>query len=407
MLWALFRKVHVNNRHGVPIDKPVLLAANHPTAAIEPYLLTVFLDPPIYNMTRGDIFRRPFFRKFMEQINMFPVFRKRDGYQEKDRNDGVFEFCIEKLRQNRIVTIYVEGEHHLEKRVRPSQKGIARIAFAAYEKHRNDELQIIPAGCNYAFGDRWRDEAFMNIGEPLLIRDYWPDYQRDPGGTMLRLCRDIETALKKVCYHLDKEEDDELADQLLTLYRSNNPQSIWPFTSYDDQRFLEEKAILNRLNTMPTGQKSSLREQSAKYFNALKKAGLTDDALQNPGWGSLAWLLFLLPGALPALAGYIAGRPVGWPSTWVANNKIRKREFYTSVIVSIGLIGGLIYVPLTLLIALLSWKATWISAALLMPLLAWFFLIYRDILLRWWAARRATAHPERRHLLQLRQGISY
>lgn len=405
MIWALFRKIHVNNRHGVPTDQPVLLAANHPTAFIEPFILTIFLDPPIYNMTRGDVFRKPFFRKFMESINMFPVFRVRDGYQEKDRNDGVFEFCIDKLLQNRVVTIYVEGEHHLEKRVRPTQKGIARIAFAAYERHQDKDLQIIPAGCNYAYGDRWRDEAFMNIGAPIYVRDYWADYQRDPGATLLRLCRDIETALKSVCYHLDNQADEQLADQLLALYRSDHPQSVWPFTSYDDQRFKAEKAVLDQLNVLPSDQKEGLSLRAGRYFKALENAGLTDEALQNPGWGSAAWLLFLLPGAVPALVGYLGGRPVGWLSNRVANNKVKKREFYTSVLLSVGYLAGLVYYPLLLLIALISLRATWITAALLLPLLGWFSIIYRDILSRWWAARRASDHPERANLLALREAI--
>ena len=59
-----------------------------------------------------------------------------------------------------MVTIYVEGEHHLEKRVRPIQKGIVRIAFGACEKLGDDlkDLQIIPVGVNYVAGDQWRDE---------------------------------------------------------------------------------------------------------------------------------------------------------------------------------------------------------------------------------------------------------
>ncbi len=40
--WAFrlfFRKIYLNNTYGVPTDKPVLLAANHPTAFVDPLLL--------------------------------------------------------------------------------------------------------------------------------------------------------------------------------------------------------------------------------------------------------------------------------------------------------------------------------------------------------------------------------
>ncbi|MBK6997472.1 MAG: 1-acyl-sn-glycerol-3-phosphate acyltransferase [Lewinellaceae bacterium] len=78
----LFRKIYFHNRKGVPANKPVLIASNHPTAFIDPIFLCVFLEPPVYNMTRGDIFRKPFYRKLMEHCNMFPVYRQRDGYDK-------------------------------------------------------------------------------------------------------------------------------------------------------------------------------------------------------------------------------------------------------------------------------------------------------------------------------------
>ena len=88
----LFRKIYWHKRRTVPINKPVLIAANHPTAFIDPIFFCMFFDPPVYNMTRGDIFRKPFFRKLLMKLNMFPVYRRRDGFDQRDRNDEVFEF---------------------------------------------------------------------------------------------------------------------------------------------------------------------------------------------------------------------------------------------------------------------------------------------------------------------------
>jgi 1-acyl-sn-glycerol-3-phosphate acyltransferase len=99
----LFRKIYVHNRKGVPANKPVLIAANHPTAFIDPILMATLFAPPVYNMTRGDVFSKPFFRKLMEQCNMFPVYRQRDGYGGRNRNDEVFEYCQKKLLVSPLV----------------------------------------------------------------------------------------------------------------------------------------------------------------------------------------------------------------------------------------------------------------------------------------------------------------
>lgn len=400
------RKIHVYNRLGVPSDKPVLLAANHPTAFVDPCLLCTFIDPPIYNMTRGDIFQKPFYRKLMESINMFPVYRVRDGYAGRDRNEEVFEYCIEKLQNRRIVTIYVEGEHHLEKRVRPAQKGIARIAFAAFERHQLEDLQIIPAGCNYMRGDRPRDEVMMNIGEPIFVKNYWDDYQRDSTGTIQRLCNDIEKSLKSVCYHIENENDDALAERLLALHRSEQPEPPLPVVIYNNRRFLAEKAVLDGLNILPENEKNTLRERAERYFVALEQAGLDDAALKNPRWGNWLWLGFFIIGLLLYLVGFLSSWPLIRLAKYIADTKAKKREFYSSVRMGVGLLAGMPYYFALFLTSLFTLNPYWIALGLSLPLLGWFAEFYREMWQRWRAARKAASHPKKAELLQLRGAIS-
>lgn len=407
MFYGFMRKIHVHNHKGVPSDRPVLLAANHPTAFVDPCLLCTFLDPPIYNMTRGDIFQKPFYRKLLESINMFPVFRVRDGYTGRDRNEEVFEYCIDKLKNKRVVTIYVEGEHHLEKRVRPVQKGIARIAFAAYERHRLDDLQIVPAGCNYVLGDRPRDEVMINIGAPILLKDYWDDYQRDPAGTTQQLCKDIEKALQSVCYHIAAEGDDLLAERLLTLHRSDHPTPSLPVVIYEGRRFAGEKAVLDHLNTLPEPEKNALRDRTERYFAALEKAGLEDAALVNHRRGSWYWLFFFAAGLLPWLIGYISSWPLIRLSKYVADTKAKKREFYSSVRIGVGLLAGMPYYLVLILACLFTGEPFWIALGLSLLLLAWFAQFYMDLWKRWRSARRAFESKERKALLSLRAEINF
>lgn len=405
MFYGFFRKVFLHNLSGVPSDKPVLLAANHPTAFVDPCLLCTFVDPPIYNMTRGDVFQKPLFRALMESINMFPVYRVRDGYGGRDRNDDVFDYCIEKLHDRRVVTIYVESEHHLEKKVRPVQKGIARIAFAAFERHQLDDLQVIPAGCNYVRGDRPRDEAMVNIGDPIFVKNYWDDYQRDPAAALQRLCNDIEKALQSICYHLDHEADEPLAERLLTLCRSDFPEPPLPVVVRNPSRFLREKAVLDHLNVLPTADKILLHERTERYFAALGQAGLDDAALVNKKWGDARWLLFFIAGTLPALVGWLGSWPFVQVAKHLADTKVKKREFYSSVRMGAAFLMGFPYYLLLIVVCLFSGKAVWVAVGLLLPLLGWFAEFYRDMWQRWRAAVKAAQHPERAKLLGLRQAV--
>lgn len=403
---AFFRKIHINNRLGVPPGKPVLLAVNHPTAFLDPILLVLYLQAPIYNMTRGDIFSKPLFRKMMEAVNMFPVYRRRDGYTGRDRNDEVFDWCVEKLRTGRTVTIYVEGEHHLEKRVRPVQKGIARIAFEAYTRHGQEDLQIIPVGCNYQYGDRAREEAMVNIGSPIFIRDRWAAYQQNPAAATAQLCADIEASLKTVCFHLARPDDDVLAEQLLTLHRSGLPQPPLPVVQYDTPRFAGEKAVLDALNALPEPDRDALQVRAERYFSALERAGLDDAALMKPQRAHLARLpLFML--FLPlAFVGWSSSWPVRAFCFWLAGSKVRKKEFYSSVVLGASFIGSVVYYGLLCGAAALAGGWRGLLLALLLPLLGWFYLLYKEAWLRFreaWAAKR---HPEHAALLALRREIA-
>ena len=401
----LFRKIYLHNRRGIKPNTPVLIAANHPTAFIDPIFFTSFFDPPVYNMTRGDIFRKPFFRKILESCNMFPVFRQRDGYQRRDRNDEVFEYCQNKLLNRVAVNIFVEGEHHLDKRVLPLQKGIARIAFGTYERYRLDDLQIVPVGCNYVYGDRTRDEVKIIVGQPLYIKDYWPSYEQSPGLAINQLCKDILTALKSICYNIEDTTDDILAEQLLHLWRNDHPAEHLPIVEHQAPRFWGEKSVLDQLNALEEPEKNLLRLQVGTYFSAIEKAGLNDEAVTHPEHGKLEWLMFLLPAAPIALFGYLVVWPLRWLVYRIARKSVKKREFFTSVLMGVSVLLGIIYFAGMLFTGLILGASWLVTLALLMPLLMWLSAFWKETTLRWKAARKALVHPEKNQFLSLRKAI--
>jgi len=403
--WCLFRKVYLHNMGGVLPNKPVLIAANHPTAFVDPIALCIYLKPPVYNMTRGDIFEKPWARWLLEQVNMFPVFRKRDGYTGRERNDGVFEFCQSKMLKKQTVAIYVEGEHHLDKQVKPIQKGLARIAFETYKNHAPEDLQVVPVGTNYIWGDRTRDELKMLVGEPIFIRDYWELYQENPAMAVNKLNARIDKALKEICYHVEDPADAELAEQMLTLVRNDFSGHLLPVVEVGNQLFLLENEVLKTLNRLPKNTKNDLKHKSTTYFEGLRQAGLTDEGLQHPAHGNGAWLLFLILTALPAALGHVVAWPVRFLARTLTAKVVKKREFVTSVLMGSATVPGVIGGAVLLFLGLF-FHISWLTAlVILAPLLGWFTFFYRDCLWRYTAAKKAMAHPERPSLLNMRAAI--
>jgi 1-acyl-sn-glycerol-3-phosphate acyltransferase len=403
---GLFKKIHLNNFSSIQVDVPIIFACNHPTAFVDPITLCIYLDPPVYNMTRGDIFRRPFFRRLLMSFNMFPVYRLRDGYADRDRNEEVFEYCVTQLGERRIINIFVEGEHHLDKRIRPLKKGFARIAFAAYERFQQADLQVVPAGFNYVRGDVPRDVSMNNIGKPIYVRDYWDAYVENPSKAIHQLCAAVTTQLHELCFHIPDEADDVLAEQWLTLHRSSHLEAPWPILVVNRPRFSEEHASLKRLNAMSVGERADLRVRCADYFEELNKRRLTDAGLMNPHLGSWRRLFWIILGFLPAALGWAGSFLLLQLISLLTKKWVRKPEFVTSVQLGLGFVLGIPYFLALALWGLFSGLPGWTGLGLLMPLLALFSVHYREFVGNWQEARRAWRHKDRQALMERRGALA-
>ena len=399
---GFFRKIYLNNTKQVPLDAPVILAVNHPLAFMDPILLGCYLDTPLYFMTRGDVFEKPFYRKLMESVNMFPVYRRRDGYNHRDRNDGVFEYVQEKLKQKKVVCIFVEGEHHLEKRVNPVQKGIARIAFQTYEKDQLDDLQILPVGCNYQSGKCMRDDTMINVGLPIFIKEYWDLYQQNQALAIKKLCDDIYSRLLELCYHINEPADDLLGEQMLDRYRAEQKVPLLPAVENNTGWFQGEKAVLEKLNNLSDEQKASLQANNAAYQQALSQLPFRDDAFMHPEWARWNLVFLFVLGFIPWILGAISLAPLLWLSKWVTAKTVRKIEYETSVMLGVALLAGILYFTLLLLIALLLASPWLIGLVILLPLLGWWSMLYPEWWTRWRESRKALRHPQREELQALR-----
>ena len=169
--------------------------------------------------------------------------------------------------------------------------------------------------------------------------------------------------------------------------------------------FAGEKAVLDRLNALPEADKGRLREHCDRYFAALEQAGLDDEALLHPRRGGSGWGLLLLLGILPAAFGWLSSLPIRWLTYRVAGQKVTKKEFYGSVVLGVGFLSGLLYYLLWLLGSGCTGNPRWIALAMLLPLLGWWSILYRELGERWWAARKARQHGQRAALLALRPNI--
>lgn len=401
----VFRNIFVENRKNVQANQPVLVAANHPTAFLDPILLGMVTDGPVFNISRADYFAKPFNSFMLRGFQIAPIFRSSEGFSGRDRNDGTFDYIVNKLRDYVTFCIFVEGKTHHEKQVFPLKKGIARIAFSAFEDKNLENLQIVPVGFNYSDGLALRSEVKVITGTPIYVKDYWEEYQTSPNQAILRLMNAIREQMMRNIIHVADLADEPMVDRLLTILRNDHPKLSVPVIQYSAGTYYKEKELVNRINTMPADEKEALDERSRQYFNTLKKAGLDDETLVQPDQGSWKWLFLLVAGLLPAMFG----GALSWPGRYIARvvveARIKKKEFRTSVWMAVTAVLNMFVYLGTLVTGLFTGSAKMVALALVLPIVFWFYFYYTDRLRNWWSARKALSHPDRDRLLSLRQSV--
>lgn len=351
-----YRKIHLSNFHKIPRNKAIILASNHPTAFMEPCMMAVFMPQPLHFLVRGDFFQKPIFNFLLRSLKMVPIYRMIDlGYKGLKNNYATFSACYTALNHHQTIMIFPEGNTTHEKRLRPLQKGIARIVAGTFQEYPGlEELYVVPVAVNFTYADQPRGNAMIDIGDPIPTRAL---FEQNAAAAATSLTRTLQHALEDRLVIIREEADEQVAEQLLVLHRSERTESVLPIRDTDISALLYEKRVTDILNVLSDDEKQFLRNACGEYFHALDGLQLEDWSIAKglPKEQSLRWLFVV--SALPAYLGRIfAALPVatGWH---IRKTKVERAEFFSPILLA-SLMGAFFLYYLwwiTLSILLGSW----------------------------------------------------
>lgn len=118
-LFFYYKKISVVKEEGIPKNKPILLLSNHQNALIDALLIATTSGRFSYFLTRASVFKKKLVSKLLYSVNMLPVYRVRDGWSTISKNNYIFKTCTQKLKNNEAVALFPEGNHHINRSVRP------------------------------------------------------------------------------------------------------------------------------------------------------------------------------------------------------------------------------------------------------------------------------------------------
>ncbi|NNE28232.1 MAG: hypothetical protein HKN16_01255, partial [Saprospiraceae bacterium] len=205
-LRVFFRRIFISHKERIPRGVPVVLAVNHPTAFIDPILIAVTMWPTLHFMLRGDLFGSRVARFFFDQIKTIPIFRARDGFASLRNNQEIMKYVNQKINRGSKILILAEGQATHEKKMRPIQKGAARMLFGAYDTYGRKDMVVVPVGINYTNSDEFRSEVMVDFGHPIPLREYLPLYQENPRKAINKMTAEISDGMRQRIIHVEKGE---------------------------------------------------------------------------------------------------------------------------------------------------------------------------------------------------------
>ena len=188
-----FDRLEVEGLDNVPLDRPVIFAANHHSGLIDALMLISAAPRSLRAVGKSTLWDILPLRPFLNAADVIPVKRVRDG---GGSNDEAFAAVSEALVAGDAIAIFVEGTSHDNPGIVPIKTGAARMAFDAMAAGARP--LVVPVGLIFEDRERFRSDALVRFGEPIDVADLHPGATSADRDAVRSLTTRIEAELSVV-----------------------------------------------------------------------------------------------------------------------------------------------------------------------------------------------------------------
>lgn len=171
-LLFFFQRIRVFGKENIPKNKAVIFLPNHQNAFMDALLVNTRHKRTTHTLVRASIFGAKWTDFLLKSINLMPVYRIRDGASQMNKNIEIFERCFKILEKGECLLIHPEGNHSLNKYLRPISKGFTRIGLGALAENPDLEIDLIPVGVNYSHSKLFFGKASVHFGKAINPHEF-------------------------------------------------------------------------------------------------------------------------------------------------------------------------------------------------------------------------------------------
>ncbi|MFZ5554692.1 MAG: 1-acyl-sn-glycerol-3-phosphate acyltransferase [Bacteroidota bacterium] len=272
-----FRQHKIIGFDKIPENEPVIIAPNHQNAFMDAILMT---GPSGWHhqlsfLVRASIFQSKMSNYMLRRLNMLPVYRKDvDGTENMGKNDEIFDNCIWLLSNKKRLVLFPEGTHNIRRKLLPLKKGLTRIAFAAEEQNNFSlNLKIFPVGITYEDAKNFNRNVLLQVGDPILLADYYETYKTNPGRAHALIKNELEKRIKELMIHIPSDNFNEMTEGLRIIDASEKN------ITDNLEEFKNSKILIGKTEKYISGnqeQATVLKDEVKEYFSIIGKNDFRD-----------------------------------------------------------------------------------------------------------------------------------
>lgn len=381
-----FRKlVFVGKKENVSKKRAIIFAPNHRNALIDALLLvyaSYHLKQVVF-LARADIFKKKFLAWSLRGLRIMPVFRIRDGKDNLERNNEIFENAARILKKNNPIALFPEARHNPKQSLLPIQKAVPRIvlpteASVGFQLHS----QIIPVAIYYRDIAEILSDVYVTFGSPIEVSDYEEIYKENPAMAINKLRQEMEDRLSGMVVNI--RNDGYYNEYRLSIDCNADLIARKKYKNRKDAYLQASLYIVDKLDRMFRDERGAFDKKIGQFEEArtiLEQNGLTskDRLWKVSSVGNILARYIGLVLSFPiALFGYLNGLfPI------LINKKLLSLFKDKQFISSVKYVSGLIFVPIFDIIQSLiigftanNWTLA-LSYFFLMPATFYFALYWR------------------------------
>ncbi len=362
-----FKNIFVAGLNRIPKEGAIMISSNHPSAFFEPILLACLADRPIYFLTRGDIFKKPWANKILRALHMIPIYRFRDGHENMKKNQETFQTCYQRISEGEAIQIFSEGHNSTGIGLDKLQKGTAKIAFGALNYNPKVDLKIFPVTFYYSDKNKFRGDAFLNCGKPILINEYNSLLQSDENQAIINLTNHLQDRMSEKVVAIHAGRFKEMLLTTLKMYRNEFAIQRNPAVVQDRQLFHQSIQICNNFYKLPEQQQEELYQKFHHLSHSAKTKKIDLTLAVNPVDSTKYYLISLL-GLAPLVLSATNLLPVLFGRK-IAQKLVKDDDFFGPVQFGVAYFSWLILFLLSLIAGLFCFSSYFLLYTILLPFL--------------------------------------